>query len=257
MKEGSEKQTVAEEEVRGRMSLIEHLTELRKRLLISIAAVGVAFLACYHFSADIYTVLMKPMMEVLGEDGPMIFTAPAEAFITYIKVALVAGLFLASPVVIAQIWLFVAPGLFRKEKLYLKTVVFIGTFFFVGGALFGYFGVFPLGFRFFIHNFETENIRAMISVKEYFKFSLNILLAFGITFELPVFIFFLARIGLVTPQWLWKNFRYAVLFIFAGSAFVTPPDIISQVILSVPLTLLYLLATGAAYLVGPGKKAKT
>ncbi len=242
-------------DIGGKMSLVDHLTELRRRLLIVIASVLIAFLACWHWAKDLYFILMIPMTEVLGQGRSLIFTAPAEAFITYLKVAMVAAVFVSSPIILWQIWAFVAPGLFRKEKLYVRLVVLVGSFFFVGGALFGYFGVFPLGFQFFIKGFETESIQAMISVRDYFKFSLNILLAFGLAFELPVFIFFLARVGIVTPQWLWRNFRYAILLIFVGSAIFTPPDVISQVILGAPLTLLYLLATGAAFVVGKRKKA--
>ncbi len=244
---------VGHRQIGGKMSLVNHLIELRRRLFIVFGSVLVAFFASWHWARDIYHILMLPMTEVLGEGRSLIFTAPAEAFVTYIKVAIVTAVFAVSPVILWQIWAFIAPGLFKKEQLYTKFVVLIGSFFFVGGALFGYFGVFPLGFKFFIHGFESQDIQAMITVREYFKFSLNILLGFGIAFELPVFVFFLARVGIVTPQWLWRNFRYAVLVIFIGAAIFTPPDIISQVILGVPLTLLYLLATGAAFLVGRKK----
>jgi len=240
----------SERKAEGGMRLVEHLVELRKRLLYCIASTLAGFLAAWHFRKEIYDLLMKPLVDVMGEDKTMIFTAPAEAFVTYLKVAIVSGIFAASPVILWQIWKFVAPGLYKKERRYFQAVVFFGSIFFIGGALFGYFGVFPIGFDYFINTFQTENIQALITLKEYFKFSLNLLLGFGIAFELPVFIFFLARVGLVTPRWLLKNIRFAVLIIFVGSAIFTPPDVISQVILGVPLIALYLLATGVAYLFG-------
>lgn len=236
------------DELSGHMSLVEHLTELRKRLLWSFGAIAVGFGAAWHFAPDIFALLMKPLTDVLGEGRQVVFTAPTEAFTTYLKVAIVTGVFAAAPVIFWQIWRFVAPGLYKKEKAYFAVVVIVGAFFFTGGALFGYFGVFPIGFKFFINTYENPTIQALITVKEYWKFALGMLVGFGIAFELPVFVFFLARIGLVTPQWLWKNFRYAVLVIFIAAAIFTPPDVISQTILGVPLVLLYLLATGAAYL---------
>jgi sec-independent protein translocase protein TatC len=242
------------EELGAKMSLIEHLAELRKRLMISLAAVGVGFGVAWYFSDRIYQVLMLPLTRVIGENRKLIFTSPAEAFVTYMKVSMLAGVFAASPVIIWQIWKFAAPGLFRREQLYFKWVVFAGSFFFVVGALFGYFGVFPIGFKYFITAFETKNIEALITLKDYLSFASGLLFAFGVAFELPVFVFFLARIGIVTPQWLWKNFRWAILVIFIIAAIFTPPDAISQCIMGIPLTLLYLLAVGAAYLFGPKKK---
>ncbi|MCB1154945.1 MAG: twin-arginine translocase subunit TatC [Deltaproteobacteria bacterium] len=237
------------------MSLVDHLLELRKRLLISLGAVLGGFLICWGVSEHIFHLLTRPLTHVLGDQGHMIFTAPHEAFMTYLKVAAIAGLLVASPVILWQIWRFVAPGLYLKEKTYFAAVVMVGTFFFVGGALFGYFVVFPIGFEYFIDTFQTPEIVAMITLKEYLSFATSLLIAFGVTFESPVFIFFLARIGLVTPQWLWKNFRYAVLIIFVVAAIFTPADALSQMALAVPLTVLYLLATGLAYLVGKKKAA--
>ncbi len=241
-------------ELAGHMTLTEHLTELRKRLLWCAGSITVAFLAAWNFAPRIFALFMEPLTRVLGEGRQVVFTSPAEAFITYMKVAVTVGIFASAPVIFWQVWRFVAPGLYRRERAYFGAVVIVGSFFFVGGALFGYFGVFPIGFAYFIKTFETETIRAMISVKEYWSFALTMLVCFGVAFELPVFVFFLARIGIVTPQWLWKNFRYAVLVIFIAAAIFTPPDIISQTTLGVPLVILYLLATGAAYLFGSRKK---
>ncbi|MBZ0271602.1 twin-arginine translocase subunit TatC [bacterium] len=235
------------------MPVVAHLTELRKRLVYSIIALAGGFAICWSFARDIYDVLMQPLVDVLGEGRKLIFTAPAEAFVTYMKVALIAGGLLAAPVIMWQIWRFVAPGLYRRERAYFAWVVLFGSLFFVGGALFGYLIVFPIGFRFFINTFETPRIEALITLRDYLRFASQLLFAFGLAFELPVFVFFLARVGLVTPQWLWKNFRFAVLIIFVAAAIFTPPDVISQLVLGVPLTLLYVLAVGAAYVFGPRK----
>lgn len=235
------------------MSPLEHLAELRRRLIYSAIAVVVGFAVCWAFVEDIFRVMMLPVIEVLGPGKKMIFTNPTEAFITYIKVALLAGLMVSTPVWMFQIWRFVGPGLYKQEKKYIAAFVFFGTFFFVGGALFGYFQIMPLGLKFLLTNFQADFFEALPSIKETFTLSTKLLLAFGIAFELPLVIFFLARVGLVSSGWLLRNFRYAVLVIFIGAAIFTPPDIITQIGLGIPLCLLYLLGVGVAYLFGKRK----
>ncbi len=215
-----------------------HLEELRERLIKSLIAVGVGFAISYFFSQDLFRVLMDPLLKTLPPDSNLIFTGLTEAFFTYLKVSLVAGIFLASPVIIYQIWAFIAPGLYEEEKRLLIPVAIASAFFFVGGALFGYFVVFPFGFQYFL-SFATDVIRPMPSVREYFAFSVKLLFAFGITFELPVFVFFLSRLGIVDHEML-KGFRkYAIILTFALAAVITPPDILSQIMLAIPMIVLY------------------
>ncbi|WP_045215417.1 twin-arginine translocase subunit TatC [Desulfonatronovibrio magnus] len=231
------------------MTFTEHLEELRKRLFRSLIAAFIGFLACYGFKEDLFDILMKPLIEVLPPDSTMIFTSLPEAFFTYLKVAFVAGVFLASPYIFYQIWRFVGPGLYDTEKKFIIPISFFSALFFITGALFGYFIVFPIGFNFFM-NFATEMIQPMPSLREYLSFSLKLLFAFGIAFELPLFIFFLARLGIVSSKGLRKQRKYAILLAFVASAFLTPPDIISQVLMSGPLVILYEVGILVAYIWG-------
>jgi sec-independent protein translocase protein TatC len=148
---------------------------------------------------------------------------------------------LSSPVLLYQIWMFIAPGLYSEERKLIMPFVFLSTLFFVGGALFGYFVVFPYGFQFFL-SFATENIQAFPSMKEYLSFSSKLLLAFGIVFELPLFITLMARLGMVTPAFLKQNRKYAILLFFVGAAIITPPDVVTQIMMAFPLMLLYELS---------------
>ncbi|MBL7213312.1 MAG: twin-arginine translocase subunit TatC [Desulfobacteraceae bacterium] len=217
---------------------MSHLEELRKRLIFCAIAVGVCFVVAYIFSEQLFQLLVLPLREVMPEGEKLIFTNLPEMFFAYLKVAFVAGIMAAAPVIFYQIWLFVAPGLYQKEKKYLIPFVVSSTLLFVGGALFGYFIVFPFGFKFFI-GFANEYVKALPSVKQYFSFSIKLLFAFGIVFELPVVIFFLSKIGIVTPELLRKKRKYAILLTFALAAILTPPDVITQCMMAVPLIVLY------------------
>jgi sec-independent protein translocase protein TatC len=184
------------------------------------------------------------------QDGEkLIFTGLPEAFFTYLKVAFLAGLIVASPVLVYQFWMFVAPGLYRKERRLLAPVIILSTLFFVGGALFGYFIVFPWGFKFFL-GFATETIRPLPSMREYLGFATKVLLAFGLSFELPIVITFMARMGLVTVPFLKKNRKYALLLFFVFAAILTPPDVVTQVMMALPLAVLYELAIVGARVFG-------
>jgi len=238
----------------GMMSAIEHLTELRTRLVHSAISISVCCIAGWIFKEEILKFLMTPMIEVLGKDTKMIFTNPTDAFLTYLKVAGLAGLMLSTPYWMLQIWLFIGPALYKKEKKYLVAFVLFGSFFFVGGAFFGYFQILPLGLKFLINNFQAPYFQAMPSIKETFALCTKLLLAFGLAFELPLMIFFMARIGVVSAGWLMRNFKYAVLIIFIVAAIITPPDVISQLGLGIPLSLLYLLGVLAAWLFGKSDK---
>ncbi|MCF8037370.1 MAG: twin-arginine translocase subunit TatC [Desulfobacteraceae bacterium] len=221
-----------------KLPLTEHLTELRDRLIRCFIAVFVGFVIAYIFKERLFEILTRPLIRVMQEGETLIFTGIPEAFFTYLKVSLLAGLLLAAPVIIYQFWMFVAPGLYKKERRMMIPIVFVSAFFFIGGALFGYFIVFPFGFKFLL-SFATENIQALPSMREYLSFSSKLLLAFGVVFELPIVITFLARLGLVTVPFLKKNRKYALLIFFAGSALLTPPDVVTQIMLSMPLMVLY------------------
>ena len=231
-----------------------HLEELRKRLVACFIAIGIGFVISYCFKEKLFEILSNPLISVMGTDDKMIFTGLPEAFFTYLKVALLSGFMLAAPVVLYQFWMFVAPGLYQKERRLLIPIVFLSSVFFVGGALFGYFIVFPFGFKFFL-GFASETIQPLPSMKEYLSFSAKLLLAFGLVFELPLIITFLAKLGLVSVDFLKKNRKYALILFFAGSAILTPPDVVTQIMMAVPLMLLYEISILGARVFGK-KKAK-
>ena len=199
---------------------------------------GIGFALCYGFKEWLFQILTQPLISVMQDGETLIYTGLPEAFFTFLKVSFLGGLMIASPVIIYQFWMFVAPGLYDREKRLLLPIVFLSTLFFVGGALFGYFIVFPYGFQFFL-GFATETIRPMPSMKEYLSFSAKLLLAFGLVFELPLVITFLARLGIVTVPFLKKNRKYALLLFFVGAAILTPPDVVTQIMMALPLMLLY------------------
>jgi len=217
---------------------LSHLEELRKRLVAIFIGVGAGFVVCYIFSDQLFKLLVLPLKAVLPEGDKLIFTNLPEMFITYLKVSLIAGVLLTAPFIFYQLWLFIAPGLYRREKKYVFPFVIFSTILFVGGALFGYFVVFPFGFKFFI-GFSNDYVKALPSVKQYFSFSIKLLFAFGVVFELPLVVFFLAKMGLITPEFLKKQRKYAVLLIFIVAAILTPPDVATQLMMAVPLLILY------------------
>ncbi|MDY6906188.1 MAG: twin-arginine translocase subunit TatC [Thermodesulfobacteriota bacterium] len=228
---------------------LDHLEELRKRLIRCVIAVAIGFGAAYAFKDRLFAILIRPLVSVMETGDNMIFTGLPEAFFTYLKVSLLAGVVLALPVIFYEFWMFVAPGLYTKERKVIIPVVLISLIFFLAGALFGYFLVFPYGFKFFL-GFATENIRPFPSMKEYLSFSSKLLLAFGLAFELPLVITCFARFGFVSVPFLKKNRKYAILIFFAGSAILTPPDVVTQVMLSIPLMVLYELSIIGARVFG-------
>jgi len=229
-----------------------HLEELRNRLIKCFIAVGVGFAISYGFKEILFKILVRPLVQVMAEGDHLIFTGLPEAFFTYLKVAMLAGLMLASPVILYQFWMFVAPGLYKKERRLLGPIVFLSSFFFIAGALFGYFIVFPWGFKFFL-GFATESIRPLPSMKEYLSFSAKLLLAFGLVFELPMVLTFLARLGVVSVDFLKRNRKYAVLLFFVGAAILTPPDVVTQIMMALPLMAMYELSIVGARLFGKKK----
>ncbi|WP_462323866.1 twin-arginine translocase subunit TatC [Desulfoplanes sp.] len=234
------------------MTFTGHLGEFRKRLVHCAIASVVGFLGCYAFAERLFNLLMAPLVKVLPPESTLIFTSLPEAFFTYLKVAFVAGLFVVSPYIFYQIWQFVAPGLYASERKFFVPMAFCSALFFVSGALFGYFVVFPFGFEFFM-GFTTDFIRPMPTIREYLGFSLKLLIAFGVIFELPLFIFFLARLGMVTADGLRKKRKYAILCSFLVSAVLTPPDVVSQTFMAGPLIILYELSIWVAFFFGKKK----
>ena len=221
-----------------KLPITAHLEELRKRLIVCITAVGIGFALSYAFSEQIFIILSQPLTDILPKENHFIFTSVTEGFFTYLKLAIFAGILIASPVIFYQIWSFVAPGLYHNEKRLAFPFVFLSTLFFAGGTTFGYFIVFPLAFKFFI-GYNSQYIKMLPSLNEYLSFSCKFLLAFGIIFELPIFILFLAKIGIVNERQLRANRKFVVIGVFVLAAFLTPPDIVSQVLMAVPLIILY------------------
>jgi len=218
--------------------LTTHLQEIRKRLILSFIAVGAGFLICYGFSHSIFDILTAPIINVMPTGSALIFRSVAEAFFTYMKVGFVAGLMLASPFVLYQIWGFVSRRLDQDKKRYVLPFVLAGSFCFVLGVLFGYFVALPFGCKFLL-KYATKSIRPMPDMNAYLSFSVKFLLAFGVVFEFPVIMLILARIGAVNAKMLAEKRRYAILLIFIFAFIITPPDIISQVLMALPLMGLY------------------
>jgi len=230
-----------------------HLEELRSRLIKSFVAVTIGFLLSYFFKEKIFEILTLPLIKVMNPGDHLIYTNLPEAFFTFLKAAFISGIMVASPYLLYQFWMFVAPGLYDKERRMVLPVLFLSTLFFLGGALFGYFVVFPLGFEFFL-SFASDNIRPMPSMKEYLGFASKLLLAFGVAFELPLVLTFLARLGIVSVDMLRRYRKYAILLFFVGSAILTPPDVVSQVLMAVPMMLLYELSIFGARIFGRKKE---
>lgn len=248
------KEEAAEEEPPHEMTFTEHLNELRVRLVRCLIAVFIGFLACYGFAEQLFMLLMQPLIVLLEPSGgSLIYTGLPEAFFTHLKVAALAGLFVASPYVFYQIWMFIAPGLYEGERKYMIPIALCSALCFVTGALFGYFIVFPFGFQFFL-GYASEVIQPMPSVKEYFSFSTSMLFAFGLIFELPLFMFFLSILGVVNYKSLRKYRKFAILGSFVVSAILTPPDVVSQSLMAGPMCLLYEVGIWVSYMFG--KKPK-
>ena len=230
------------------MTFTEHLEDLRWCLLKSLAGISIAFVFSYFFSDQIFGFMVAPLKQNLKAGQNLIGTGVAEAFFVEIKVALAAGIVFSSPYIFYQIWRFIAPGLLGPEKRLVLPFVLCATIFFVGGGYFCYRVVLPVAFGYFIEQYGAMGVTPAIRIGEYFSFFFRMVLAFGITFELPVFTFFLVRLGIWDYRFMWRSFRYAIVVIFILAAILTPtPDVINQSLLAVPMLLLYLVSIGVAY----------
>jgi sec-independent protein translocase protein TatC len=238
------------------MGFLDHLEELRRRLVYSIAAVAVGFFACWWKVEKIYDIMQRPIMEALRANGmseKLVYLNPTEPFNLYLKISALAGLFLTSPFVLYQVWMFISPGLYRNEKRYVVPFMVSTIALFSAGGYFGYRIVYPRALDFLIH--FGRQFQPMITIGEYTSLFMSIILGMGLIFEMPILIFFLALMGIVSAGFMWKNFRYAILLIFIVAAIVTPtPDIVNMFVFAAPMVALYGLSIGIAWLVHPKQR---
>jgi sec-independent protein translocase protein TatC len=238
------------------MSFLDHLEELRRRIIYSLIAAGAGFLICWGFAQRIFAIMQVPVMQALQRNGKtqqLVFLNPTDPFNLYLKIAFMAGLFVASPVVLYQLWMFISPGLYRHEKRYVLPFMFSTVALFLAGGFFGYKVVFPAALTFLID--YGKQFQPMITISEYVDLFLTIIIGLGIVFELPILVFFLALMGIVTAGWMWRNLRYSILVIFIIAAIITPTtDILNMCIFAAPMVALYVLSIGVAYIVHPKQR---
>jgi sec-independent protein translocase protein TatC len=238
------------------MSFLEHLEELRKRIIYSLIAVTVGFFACWNYHEFIFRFVQRPVMDALQRNGmaeKLVYLNPTEPFNLYLKVAFLAGLFVTSPFVLYQVWLFISPGLYRNEKRYVLPFMFSTVFLFLGGGLFAYKMVYPAALNFLID--YGKQFQPMITIGEYTDLFLTIMLGMGLIFEMPILVFFLSMMGIVSPRWMWRNVRYSILVIFIVAAILTPTtDILNMCLFAAPMVGLYILSIGVAWMVHPAQR---
>ena len=238
------------------MGFLDHLEELRRRIVYSIAAVALGFFACWWKVEKIYDIMQRPIMDALRNNGmseKLVYLNPTEPFNLYLKIAALAGLFLTSPFVLYQVWMFISPGLYRNEKRYVVPFMVSTIALFSAGGYFGFKIVYPAALNFLIS--FGKQFQPMITIKEYTDLFLSIILGMGLIFEMPILVFFLALMGIVTAGWMWKNFRYSILIIFIVAAIVTPTtDILNMCIFAAPMILLYVVSIAVAWLVHPNRR---
>jgi sec-independent protein translocase protein TatC len=240
------------------MGFLDHLEELRRRILYSIVAVAVGFFACWGYAEKIYEIMQRPIMVALQHNGiseKLVYLNPTEPFNLYIKIGAMAGLFVASPIVLYQIWLFISPGLYRHEKRYVMPFMFSTVGLFLAGGYFGYKLVYPQALEFLIG--YGKQFQPMITIGEYTDLFLTIIIGMGVIFEMPILVFFLSLMGIVTAGWMWRNLRYSILVIFIIAAILTPTtDILNMCIFAAPMVALYVLSIAIAWLVHPTQRKK-
>jgi sec-independent protein translocase protein TatC len=238
------------------MPLLAHLEELRKRVILSVLGVLVGFISCWSFADRIFSLMQQPIVGALrhhGIAGGLVYLNPTEPFNLYLYVALVGGLFAASPFVFYQLWLFIAPGLYRKEKRYVLPFLLSTVGLFIAGGLFGYKMVYPASLDFLIG--FGQQFQPMITIGEYTRLFVTIIVGLGLIFEMPILVFFLALMRLITARWMWRNVRYSILVIFIIAAIVTPTaDILNMCLFAAPMIALYAISIGVAWLVNSKRK---
>jgi len=251
----TEPETETKRELPG-MSFLEHLEELRRRLIYSVLAVAVAFFVGWWKAERIFAFMQGPIVTALHAhklDEKLVYTNPVDPFNMYLKVALIAGLFIASPFVLYQVWAFIAPGLYRHERRYVLPFLFSTVGLFLAGGAFGYKMVYPAALDFLIG--YGAQFQPMITIHEYTNLFLTVILGMGIIFEMPILIFFLALMGIVSAGWMWRNLRYSILAIFIIAAIMTPTtDILNMCIFAAPMVALYVLSIAIAWLVHPRQR---
>jgi sec-independent protein translocase protein TatC len=232
---------------------ISHLKELRDRLVVCIVGVGIAFIITYVFKERLFAFLMRPFIEVMPPQSSFIFTGVTEAFITYFKISIVAALFLAAPVILYEVWMFVAPGLYEKEKRYVIPFIAFGSIFFIIGGLFCYYVILPYIYHFFV-SYAGPDIIPMPSLKEYMNLTLKMLIIFGLIFQMPLVAYYLSKAGIIKYRVLAGKRRYAILAIVVVSAIITPPEITSQLLMALPMYGLFEVSILIARLFGKKEK---
>ncbi|PLY02857.1 MAG: twin-arginine translocase subunit TatC [Desulfuromonas sp.] len=233
------------------MPFMTHLEELRNCLVRSFIAWIIAFVACYAYAGELFTIISEPVRNALPEGSSLVFISATEPFFTYLKIAALAAVILALPIILWQFWSFIAPGLYKHEKRYAIPFVMASFLCFGCGTYFGFMFVFPTVFNFLINfGVSSADMQAMLSIATYLSFASKLLLAFGLVFELPIIIFFLARLGVVDHFWLRRNRKYALLVAFIIGAMLTPPDVLSQTALAIPFIILYEVGIIVARLFG-------
>jgi sec-independent protein translocase protein TatC len=241
----------------GRMSFLEHLDELRKRLIAMIIGIAVGCVIAFTVIKDIFAFVMVPLQQMLPDGGKMITTAPTEYFMLHIKVGLLVGLILAAPWVLWQVWLFVAPGLYAKEKRFAIPFVFAASVFFFSGAAFAHYVAFRVVWQFFVDFGTDEFVLFMPRVGDVFSLYVKILLGLGIVFQMPVLVFALARMGIVTAGFMARHFKYAVLIIAILGAVLSPGgDVVGQAVFSGPMLVLYIISIGVAWVFQKRRRAE-
>ncbi len=245
--------------ISGQMSFLDHLEELRTRIIRALIAIAVAFVLCWVFVQDIFVIVSQPVLEALAASGSaseaLVFTSATQPFNLFLRVAFLAALLLSSPFILAQVWLFIAPGLYRHERRYAIPFIMSGTVLALLGVLFGYYIAFPFALEFLINWGEDAGLEAMIVASEYFNLFLTIELALGLIFQIPPIIFVLSRMGLVSPGYLLRNTKYAVLISFVVAAIITPTaDIPNMMIMAGPMILLYLVGVLVAFVFGKKRR---
>jgi sec-independent protein translocase protein TatC len=243
-----------EESAGGKMSFLEHLDELRKRIIWALVAIVAGFAIACLFLNPLFNFIMGPMTAALPKGQTLIYTEPTEALMLYLKMALLAGILIATPGVMSQVWLFVAPGLYAHEKKMAIPFVLMSSFFFIVGAAFSHYVVFPLTWKFFI-SFTSDYLTFMPRIEPAFALYIKMILAFGVVFQMPTIVLFLARMGVLTAGFMWKHTKYAVLIIFIVAAVITPSgDMFTQTAMAAPMIGLYLFSIVLAWIFGKKKR---